>query len=356
MVDSTFAEAWALLSVASSHAFLYGIDRTPARRERGLEAAQRALSLAPDLPEAHLALGMYYYWIERDYTSALTSVARAARLRPGWADAVVAEGLIERRAMRWGLAIEHLRRGADLDPRNYDVLDNLAQTLVAVREFDEAERLFDAIHALGVETDADEVFHHAELYSCRDGDYSRVADRAPLLSGLLASDTTSLRGAVASDDVWAFDQQAWLVPYSLLRARYHHLMGDQGEAAREARVAISDLALRIDAEPGDPRPQTSRAEAWAYVGQADSARSDIEQALELASNDWYRTQRAHFVKLEVLSVLGDAAGAAEQLQALVTEPGLCYTVASVIDSPILNSVRDAPVFAESVRRLEEAGR
>src|SRR6185312_7613223 len=35
-------------------------------------SADRALALAPDLPEAHLALGYFYYWGHRQYDDAIS--------------------------------------------------------------------------------------------------------------------------------------------------------------------------------------------------------------------------------------------------------------------------------------------
>ena len=54
--DPTFAEAHAMLAMALwKH---YNETREPARVRDGLESAQRAVALAPGLPEGHLALGI----------------------------------------------------------------------------------------------------------------------------------------------------------------------------------------------------------------------------------------------------------------------------------------------------------
>src|SRR5207249_8011046 len=46
-------------------------DRSPERRNKARSLAERALQLQPDLPEAHLALGLSYYYGDKDYDAAL---------------------------------------------------------------------------------------------------------------------------------------------------------------------------------------------------------------------------------------------------------------------------------------------
>ena len=52
-------------------------------------AAERAIALQPDLPEAHLAMGFYHYWGHRDYDRALAELSMGTTQDYGVA---VAEG------------------------------------------------------------------------------------------------------------------------------------------------------------------------------------------------------------------------------------------------------------------------
>ena len=62
------------------HGDLYwsNIDRTARRLALMRPAAEKACEARPDLPEAHLALGMYYYRGLRDYDRALAESGRTA--------------------------------------------------------------------------------------------------------------------------------------------------------------------------------------------------------------------------------------------------------------------------------------
>ncbi len=80
-LDTTFAVAWARLSQAGS--LLNGVATpSPAVAARSRVAAERALTLAPDRPEGHVALGDYYRRIDRDHARALEEYAGGQRLAP----------------------------------------------------------------------------------------------------------------------------------------------------------------------------------------------------------------------------------------------------------------------------------
>jgi len=66
-LDPGFALAWARLSIAVGH---NGWDPSPAQLVAVKDAADHALTLDPDLPETHLAVG-YYRYGQRDYLGAL---------------------------------------------------------------------------------------------------------------------------------------------------------------------------------------------------------------------------------------------------------------------------------------------
>ena len=61
-LDSNFALAYAKLSHVHSRYYWFFYDRTDARLAKAQEAVDKAFKLKPGLPEAHSALGFYYYW------------------------------------------------------------------------------------------------------------------------------------------------------------------------------------------------------------------------------------------------------------------------------------------------------
>src|SRR2546426_3409729 len=65
-LDPKFAGAFAALAWIDDWMY-HTYDPTPARKEKARAAAYTAIRLQPELPEAHLALAFYYYYVERDY-------------------------------------------------------------------------------------------------------------------------------------------------------------------------------------------------------------------------------------------------------------------------------------------------
>jgi len=129
-LDPNFAAAFAGLSMVESWAY-HSFDPLPARREKARSAANEALRLQPDLPEAHLALGFSYYYGDRDYERALAEFEIAKRGLPNEAQAYMAIGAIQRRQGRWVESTANLEKAAELDPKNGSVLLNLAYNYMA---------------------------------------------------------------------------------------------------------------------------------------------------------------------------------------------------------------------------------
>ena len=141
-LDPNFAEAFA--GLASVEEWIYHtFDPTPARKEKARVAAEEAIRLQPDLPEAHLALGFYYYYCERDYQNALKEFAIAKLSLPNSAEVYMAIGAIERRQGKWAQSTANMEKAASLSPKDSFILVNLADNYLANKNFDTADKIFD---------------------------------------------------------------------------------------------------------------------------------------------------------------------------------------------------------------------
>src|SRR6266481_6408012 len=82
-LDPKFALAWALFSFVNSRAYgTQSLQPTVALREEARQAAETALPLQPDLGEALLATGSYYYACLKDYDTAVRYFEQARQLLP----------------------------------------------------------------------------------------------------------------------------------------------------------------------------------------------------------------------------------------------------------------------------------
>src|SRR5262249_36977531 len=80
--DPQFALAWARLALGRSYLYFNGIDPTVNTAAAVKDAADRAISLQPELGEALLAEGVYRYRVLRDFSGALQSYSEALKRVP----------------------------------------------------------------------------------------------------------------------------------------------------------------------------------------------------------------------------------------------------------------------------------
>src|SRR6267143_2090261 len=141
-LDPDFARAFAGLALVQDWMY-YTYDPTPARKEKARAAADTAIRLQPDLPEAHLALGFYYYYCERNYEKALDEFAIAKRSLPNSAEVYMAIASIERRQGKWAESTANFEKAASLSPKDAFILVNLGDNYRANNNFEAADTIFD---------------------------------------------------------------------------------------------------------------------------------------------------------------------------------------------------------------------
>ena len=145
-LDPKFARAWALLAEIDAQGYITtNLERTDALREEARQAAETALGLQPNLGEALLAKGAYYYSCLKDYDTAGHYFMQGRQFLPN--DSRIPEylALIERRRGHWDQCLAYFDDAERLDPRNVEALTQNACSYVVLRRFPEALRKFDQI-------------------------------------------------------------------------------------------------------------------------------------------------------------------------------------------------------------------
>jgi TolB-like protein len=165
-LDPNFAVGWARLSRA--HALLYFIrsDKTAARSDAAKSALENAQKLQPNSPETLLALGYYQYWGLGDYGLAKTTFGRVNKMLPSSSEVLEALGAVTRREGHWDEGVAYLKQALTVDPRNLELLIEIASTYAALRQFPAALKLYD--RALDVTAnDPDLMAAKARIYQAR---------------------------------------------------------------------------------------------------------------------------------------------------------------------------------------------
>src|SRR5262245_2287551 len=138
-LDPNFALAWALLSYVDASGYLtQSLQPTPALREEAREAAETALKLQPNLGEALLARGFYYYACLKDYDTAVKYLEQAERVLPHSSRILQGLAYVERRRGNWDKSEAYFNEAEKLDPRNVNLLSQHARSYVCLRQFPKA--------------------------------------------------------------------------------------------------------------------------------------------------------------------------------------------------------------------------
>jgi len=141
--DPSFARAWAQISYTHSWMYWFSVDDSPAQVRLADEAAQRVVTIDPQLGEAHLALAYVAYWGRRDYTAAMRELELARKALPNNSTVALAIAAIHRRRGEWDASYNEFRRAASLDPRDAGLLSDTAYALALSRRYTEALEAMD---------------------------------------------------------------------------------------------------------------------------------------------------------------------------------------------------------------------
>src|SRR5438876_5967065 len=145
-LDPKFALGWALLSYAEGRGYLTtSLQPTVALREEARQAAETALALQPNLGEAVLAKGYYFYACLKEYNTAVRYYEQARPLLPNSSQIPELLAYVARRQGEWDRSESHFTEAERLDPRNVNLLSQRAVSYRARRRYPEALRKLDQV-------------------------------------------------------------------------------------------------------------------------------------------------------------------------------------------------------------------
>src|SRR6266516_4323534 len=193
-LDPKFALSWALLSYVDSRGYItLTLQPTVALREEARQAAETALTLQPNLGEAVLAKGAYYYFCLKDYDTAVHYFDQARQFLPNSSMMPGSLAYVARRRGQWDRSESYFIEAERLDPRNAYLLTQHAYSYICLRRFPEALRKLDQVLDI-IPYDVDTLAEKAGIAQA-EGDLPRAsALLAPLHPN--ADDTSALETQV----------------------------------------------------------------------------------------------------------------------------------------------------------------
>ncbi len=332
-LDSNFALAWAQLSRA--HAYVYtSIIPTPAEAEAARRAAERALALAPNRPEGHLALSYYYAHVLGEVARALEQDTQALRLAPSSARVLSELAADEVKIGRWEAALSHLRQAERLDPRSAQVAIGLGRPLLRLRRYPEALQAYD--HGLTLAPAALSLREGKAMVFLAQGDL--MGARAVLNAAPKEVEPTTLVAFVAIyfDLVWALDdaQQTLLLGltpsefdgdrggWGIAFAQTYALRGERARARVYADSARIGFEAQLRATPNDAQRHIFLGLALAYLGRKADAVQEGERGVALlpvAKDAYVGPYLAHQLA-RIYILVAEPAKALDQLEPLLKIP------------------------------------
>jgi len=369
-LDPNFALAWAYLSCAQSESYWLGHDPSPAELAAAKDAADRALALDPNLPEAHLALGYYRYHGQHDYTGGLAEFQQAERGLPNNVDIIFAIALIQRRLGYWDEAIAALRRVIELDPRNTSTYGALGTTYRSLRRFPEALATTDRLlvvepaNAGGLGVKAGVFWAMGDLQAVERllanpstepqfgtfGIHPSVPVRGvqALVQRRYAAAIEIFSTAVAAKTKRGepSDDEKFLLALSQQRA------GDVAGARATFQEAAQDIQHELEkVAPSSYRAALIHARlgvAYAGLGEAASAIAEGKKAMALqpTSKDSFEGPDREYAMAQIYALLGDADHATPILNRLLQIPGGAITPALLRLDPVWDQIRNDPRFQQ----------
>jgi len=173
-LDPKFALSWARLSYVDSVGYRSRThERTVALCEEARQAAETALSLQPNLGEAMLAKGYYYYACLKDYDTAVRYFEQARQVLPNNSRIPESLAYVARRRGQWDQSEAYFNEAERLNPRDVSLLTEHGLSYSFLRRFPEALRKFD--QALNITPDDADVAVEKAGIAQAEGDLPRAA-------------------------------------------------------------------------------------------------------------------------------------------------------------------------------------
>jgi TolB-like protein/Flp pilus assembly protein TadD/tRNA A-37 threonylcarbamoyl transferase component Bud32 len=299
--DPNFALAYARLAYSRLNRHWFINHLNSAQLEEVKSDIERALAIAPELPEALLAMALFHYWGHRDYDSALSSLDRAIELQPSNSDSQTYRGAIYRRRGEWRRSLAEYERALELNPHDPSSFTELGNTYGSLRRWSEAQRMYTRALAFDPHN-INAAFHLSVTYINGTGDI-RCARRAEEAAPEQPKGQVSPYGIVISQMIneqvyldvlerhFSDALKAWdVLPTNTAEERLNKLKarvgiqllaGRKTAARSEAEQALTLLEAQLTKRA--PRDRTSLTEvAWIYVclGRNDDALRIAREATE----------------------------------------------------------------------------
>ena len=375
-LDPAFALAWSRLSRVDFDLYNSPNDPTAARRDAAKRALDMAQKLQPNSPETLLALATYQVVVLRDYELAKTTYRLVGKMLPGSSAVPASLAWIARRQGHWDETIGYYEQALALDPRNIELLIGAAANYSDLRKFGAALKLCD--RALDIQpNDSGLMAFKAGIYQGQ----GNLEEAAKLLPDVNADNPSlfvfgakvtqlrlernlseALRLLKARVAQYHFGAELEKGAFTVFLAFAQHEAGDSAGAKITAEQARNTLEPICKTQPDNDFAATCLSQAYALLGDRNSALKEAERAIALKPSAEYGASSPGLNENLALvrTIIGENTGAISILAPLLEVPyssgsslyGTPITPALLRLDPTWDPLRADPAF----RKLYEEKR
>jgi len=332
-LDPQFSLAWARLAYARSLLYYNGIPSSELA-EASRMAAERALHLAPDLPDGHLAMSWYFQYVVKDNVRGREQSDLGLAIDSGNAELLWGAASAEVGLGRWDQALTHLEQARSIDPRSARTASRLASTLLWMRRHPQALEACDQSLSLSPRS-LSTIQMKAMVYLAQGDLGAAQAWIARQPSDIQISDIV-LNLGLYWDMMWVFDDAQRRIfldlpaeafgGYDAIRAfcfaQTYALVGDTRQMRRYSEEAELGFARQVAEAPEDAQLHVLRGLALSYLGRHDEAIREGERGVALLpiSQDAYTGAYLQHQLTRIFMVLGEREKALDLLEPLLKIP------------------------------------
>jgi len=355
-LDPQFALAYAELGRANASAYFWiGEDKDRANRAKA--AIDQAFKLHPGLAEAHVALGYYYYAVQKDYPRALQEYLIAEKDLPRNTTLLAMIAAAYRRLANYDAAAEKLKFSFGLGPRDARMAWDLASTYSINRKYAEADRYFNIAISLA----PDQPSGYSRLawnYLLWNGDTLKARRILEKIPSTLDSEAefawyvlemcdrnyeAALKHRLVGSDNQA--ESAFMAGYVYSRTNRSTAARSSYEKAR----AICEEAVKE--QPGSVDIHSALGRAYAALGTKEDALREVKLAetlLPVSKDAVFGPDRLEDQAFTYV-LMGDYDSAIKVLEYLVSIPARDISPAILRISPRWDPLRNDPRFQKIVQ-------
>jgi len=332
-------------------------------------AIDKAFELDPNLPEAHIALGVYYYYGYLKYAEALEQFELALKVQPKTSEVIWWSAAVNRRLGNWEIAKSGFGKASELDPRSPYLAEEVAETYELLRDYTKAEEYYNMSIMLYPDYTFS-YFRFSRMLLSWKGDTQKarkILENAASNNKASISDSTIIETRILID-IYDRDYEEALKDLSYLKSEviqtqfyfrpkylYYATVYSLMDKPDLKHACYDSLRIYLETRlkniPDDQRMLSSLGIAYAGLGLNDKAVNAGEKAVKLlpVSKDAYRGVSLVEDLALIYVMVGKYDLAIEQIKYLLTIPSFLSTRILELD-PRWAPLKNHPEFKKILEK------